>query len=182
MCPSNSDCLITVWCLITVHAPGESCRFGWQTLASCTGMSCQEHWRDSPVCAASSRMMLTSSAPWIRCWHRDDDNNIGCNSYENNKLLWISMWCRWLFLITTTNVSFYILFGVIKSCNHVIISRPQLNLFHLISDPRLKKRSRVAWTSCGLCMMCLGSHSNSTCPQDQRSSWVTRQSGSKQKG
>lgn len=127
MCPSNSDCLITVWCLITVHAPGESCRFGWQTLASCTGMSCQEHWQDSPVCAASSRMMRTSSAPWIRWWHRADDNNIGCNSCRNNKLLLISMQCGWFLITTTTNVTFNILFGVIKSCNHVIIFRPQLN-------------------------------------------------------
>lgn len=59
-------CLTAVWCLITGRAPGESCPSAWQTLASCIGMSCQEPWLASPASAASSRMTLISSAPWIR--------------------------------------------------------------------------------------------------------------------
>lgn len=59
-------CLAPVWCSITGHALGGSCPFAWQTLASCTGTSCREPWPVSPASAASSRMMLISSAPWTR--------------------------------------------------------------------------------------------------------------------
>lgn len=48
-------------------------------------------------------------------------------------------------------------------------------------DPRSRRRSRAAWTSCGLCTTCSASLSNSTFPHDQRSSWVTRVCGTKRR-
>lgn len=53
---------------------------------------------------------------------QQDDAHIFCSMDQVMTQKW------WFFLITTTtNVTFNILFGVVKSCNHVIIFRPQLN-------------------------------------------------------
>lgn len=56
----------SVWCSVTDPGHGGSFLWGWRILACCTVMNSQVLWRDLPVCAASSKMTHTSSAPWSR--------------------------------------------------------------------------------------------------------------------
>lgn len=74
----------TAWCSATGLAHGESFLWGWQISGSCTGTSCQELWLVWPECGASSRMMLTFSAWWIRS---DLQSNLQVYCLQQNKLV-----------------------------------------------------------------------------------------------
>lgn len=52
---------------------------------------------------------------------------------------------------------------------------------NILSHSRLKRRSKVAFTSCGPCTTCLASRLSSTSPQDQRSFWGSQRCGTKRK-
>lgn len=86
-----------------------------------------------------------------------DQVRLGC--CNNNNILF------WYFVIVTT------------MCNLSFLHEKSSFLLFL----RLKRRSRVAWTSCVLCTTFSASPSNSTCPPDRRSSWGTLMSGTKQR-
>lgn len=73
-------------------------------------------------------------------------------------------------------VGLLLLLLLIYNDNNIVFNEKISFLF-----ARLKRRSRVVWTSCALCTTFSVSPSNSTCPPDQRSSWGTLMSGTKQR-